>query len=45
MFWADSLGAGAILETLKPLESLGARARPTATLLEMAKEGRKFYQA
>jgi 3-hydroxyacyl-CoA dehydrogenase/enoyl-CoA hydratase/3-hydroxybutyryl-CoA epimerase/3-hydroxyacyl-CoA dehydrogenase/enoyl-CoA hydratase/3-hydroxybutyryl-CoA epimerase/enoyl-CoA isomerase len=43
MYWADTLGARIILEMLKPLESLGPRARPTATLLDMAKHDRRFY--
>jgi 3-hydroxyacyl-CoA dehydrogenase/enoyl-CoA hydratase/carnithine racemase len=43
LFWADTLGAAKIVEMLKPLESLGSRAQPTAMLLEMAKTGRKFY--
>ncbi len=44
MFWADTLGAAAIVERLKPLEALGERAKPTDLLLEMAKDGRKFYE-
>jgi 3-hydroxyacyl-CoA dehydrogenase/enoyl-CoA hydratase/3-hydroxybutyryl-CoA epimerase/3-hydroxyacyl-CoA dehydrogenase/enoyl-CoA hydratase/3-hydroxybutyryl-CoA epimerase/enoyl-CoA isomerase len=44
LFWADTIGAGKILEMLKPLESLGPRMQPTALLLEMAKSGRRFYQ-
>ena len=43
LFWADTLGATKIIEMLKPFESLGARMQPTPLLLEMAKEGRKFY--
>lgn len=43
MFWADTLGAEQIIEMLKPYEELGARYQPTPMLLEMAKEGRKFY--
>lgn len=43
LFWADTIGAAKIVEMLKPFESLGARMRPTTLLLEMAKEGRKFY--
>ena len=41
---ADTLGAAKIVEMLKPLAPLGRRAEPTAMLLEMAKEGRKFYR-
>lgn len=43
MFWADTVGAKEILEMLKPLDYLGARAEPTPMLIEMANEGRKFY--
>ncbi|HEX3725146.1 MAG TPA: 3-hydroxyacyl-CoA dehydrogenase NAD-binding domain-containing protein [Pirellulales bacterium] len=43
LFWADTLGAAQIVEKLKSLETLGARAQPTPMLLEMAKTGRKFY--
>jgi 3-hydroxyacyl-CoA dehydrogenase/enoyl-CoA hydratase/3-hydroxybutyryl-CoA epimerase/3-hydroxyacyl-CoA dehydrogenase/enoyl-CoA hydratase/3-hydroxybutyryl-CoA epimerase/enoyl-CoA isomerase len=45
MFWADTLGAAKLVEMLKPLEYLGARAQPTERLLEMAKTGGKFYPA
>ena len=45
LFWADTLGAAKIVEQLKQLESLGARAQPTAMLQDMAKTGRKFYSA
>ena len=41
--WADSLGAAAIIEHLKPLESLGERMQPTEMLIEMAADGTKFY--
>lgn len=44
LFWADTLGAAKIVEMLKPLEYLGARAKPTARLLEMAENGAKFYE-
>ncbi len=43
LFWADTLGAKKIIEMLKPLDSLGARAEPTPMLLELAKSGKKFY--
>jgi 3-hydroxyacyl-CoA dehydrogenase/enoyl-CoA hydratase/3-hydroxybutyryl-CoA epimerase/3-hydroxyacyl-CoA dehydrogenase/enoyl-CoA hydratase/3-hydroxybutyryl-CoA epimerase/enoyl-CoA isomerase len=43
LYWADSLGAAKIVEMLKPLESLGERAKPTPMLLEMAKSGKRFY--
>ena len=43
-FWADTLGAAAIVEKLGPYESLGKRYEPTALLKEHAKSGRKFYE-
>ena len=43
LYWADTLGATRILEMVKPLESLGPRARPTPMLLEMARKKRRFY--
>ena len=43
LFWADTLGAKKIIEMLKPLESLGERAKPTPMIEEMAKSGRGFY--
>jgi 3-hydroxyacyl-CoA dehydrogenase/enoyl-CoA hydratase/carnithine racemase len=43
LFWADTLGAARVIEMLKPLESLGARMKPTALLQQMAADGRKFY--
>jgi 3-hydroxyacyl-CoA dehydrogenase len=42
--WADDLGVPRILEALKPLEALGPRARPTPWLVEMAAQGRRFYE-
>jgi len=44
LFWADSVGPQQIVERLKPLESLGNRAKPTRTLLDAAKSNRSFYQ-
>jgi 3-hydroxyacyl-CoA dehydrogenase/enoyl-CoA hydratase/carnithine racemase len=44
LFWADTVGAGEIVEQLKPLEHLGERAKPTPLLLELAASGGKFYQ-
>ncbi len=44
LFWADQVGAATIVEWLKPHEALGERMQPTPLLLEMAREGRKFYQ-
>lgn len=43
LFWADTIGAKKVIEMLKPLESLGARAKPTPMLEKLAKEGRGFY--
>ena len=43
LFWADSLGADAIVERLKPYQELGARYEPTELLLDMAQRGAKFY--
>ncbi len=43
LFWADTIGAAKLIELLKPLEHLGARARPTGMLEAMAKSGRTFY--
>ncbi len=43
LFWADQVGAASIVESLKPLKSLGKRAEPTELLLEMARDHRKFY--
>ncbi len=45
LFWADTLGAAKIIELLKPLAPLGERMRPTPMLEDMAKTGRKFYDA
>lgn len=43
LFWADTIGAKALVECLKPLEELGQRFVPTEMLLEMAKQDSKFY--
>ena len=42
-FWADTIGAAAIVETLKKYESLGERYKPTKFLLDHAESGKKFY--
>jgi len=42
-FWADTLGAAAIIEKLKPYAELGKRYEPTSMLLEHAKSDKKFY--
>lgn len=43
MFWADTVGAGKIVEMLKPYDALGERYKPTPLLLELAASGKKFY--
>jgi 3-hydroxyacyl-CoA dehydrogenase/enoyl-CoA hydratase/carnithine racemase len=43
LFWADQIGAAAIVEKLKAYESLGERYRATKLLAEAAKSQRKFY--
>jgi hypothetical protein len=45
LFWADELGAAAIVEKLKPYESLGPRYQPTDLLLRTAKKNDKFYES
>ncbi len=44
LFWADRLGAAAIVEFLKPFESLGKRMHPTPLLLDLAQSGERFYR-
>ncbi len=41
--WADTIGAAALVEKLKPYADLGPRYEPTAMLLEHAKANKKFY--
>ena len=41
--WADTIGAAALVEKLKPYADLGQRYEPTAMLLEHAKANKKFY--
>ena len=41
--WADSVGAGKILERLEPLAPFGKRFEPTKMLTETAASGTKFY--
>jgi 3-hydroxyacyl-CoA dehydrogenase/enoyl-CoA hydratase/carnithine racemase len=43
LFWADQVGAAAIVERLNAYESLGERYRATKLLAEAAKSQRKFY--
>jgi 3-hydroxyacyl-CoA dehydrogenase/enoyl-CoA hydratase/3-hydroxybutyryl-CoA epimerase/3-hydroxyacyl-CoA dehydrogenase/enoyl-CoA hydratase/3-hydroxybutyryl-CoA epimerase/enoyl-CoA isomerase len=43
MFWADTVGAGRLIEMLAPFASLGPRMQPTPLLQEMARNGQKFY--
>jgi 3-hydroxyacyl-CoA dehydrogenase len=44
LYWADTLRPRNVLSRLWGLRSLGARAEPTALLLEMARTGRRFYR-
>ena len=44
LFWADTLRAATIIEMLQPFHKLGTRFQPTALLLQMAREGRTFYE-
>jgi 3-hydroxyacyl-CoA dehydrogenase/enoyl-CoA hydratase/3-hydroxybutyryl-CoA epimerase/3-hydroxyacyl-CoA dehydrogenase/enoyl-CoA hydratase/3-hydroxybutyryl-CoA epimerase/enoyl-CoA isomerase len=44
LFWADSLGAAAIVEKLKAYAPLGERYLPTFLLLSAAKNHSKFYE-
>lgn len=44
LFWADAVGIPKILERLKPLEAIGNRGAATPLLLELAREGRSFYE-
>ena len=41
--WADSLGAGKVLEMLKPYEPLGKRFEPTESLKALAASNGRFY--
>ncbi len=43
LYDADRTGGNAILDRLRPFESLGSRYQPTAYLRELAQCGRKFY--
>ncbi len=43
LFWADELGAPAILQRLGPYEQLGERFQPTPLLAETARSGGRFY--
>ena len=43
MFWADTQGPAKMIESLKPLEQVGDRMKPTELLLEMAQSSGKFY--
>lgn len=44
LYWADTVGAAAIVERLKPFEALGARYAATPMLLELARNGATFYR-
>lgn len=43
-FWADTVGAAAIVERLEPLQSLGKRFEPTQMLLNAAEQKKPFYE-
>jgi 3-hydroxyacyl-CoA dehydrogenase/enoyl-CoA hydratase/3-hydroxybutyryl-CoA epimerase/3-hydroxyacyl-CoA dehydrogenase/enoyl-CoA hydratase/3-hydroxybutyryl-CoA epimerase/enoyl-CoA isomerase len=43
LFWADHVGLPEILKRLAPLAPLGKRFEPTQLLLDLVKDGRKFY--
>ena len=43
LHWADTLGAAALVEKLKPYAELGPRYQPTDLLLNLAQSNRKFY--
>jgi 3-hydroxyacyl-CoA dehydrogenase / enoyl-CoA hydratase / 3-hydroxybutyryl-CoA epimerase / enoyl-CoA isomerase len=43
--WADTLGMKAVLEKLRPYESLGPRFHPTEPMRRLAAEGKGFYSA
>ena len=43
LFWADTQGASALIERLKPFEPLGTRFEPTKVLKQMATDKSKFY--
>ena len=43
MFWADSVGAKNLVESMKPYEALGPRYQPTQLLVDLAASGGKFY--
>jgi 3-hydroxyacyl-CoA dehydrogenase len=43
LFWADAIGLENIVELLQPFAKLGTRFQPTALLLDMARQHRKFY--
>jgi 3-hydroxyacyl-CoA dehydrogenase/enoyl-CoA hydratase/3-hydroxybutyryl-CoA epimerase/3-hydroxyacyl-CoA dehydrogenase/enoyl-CoA hydratase/3-hydroxybutyryl-CoA epimerase/enoyl-CoA isomerase len=43
-FWADRLGAAAIVEKLKAYNPLGERFAPTAMLKKLAQQNGKFYK-
>jgi len=43
LHWADSVGAAAIVELIKPFAELGKRFEPTEMLKDLAKNNGKFY--
>ena len=42
--WADTLGGAEVIRRLEPLADLGLRMRPTESLLELARAGRRFTE-
>jgi len=43
LWWANMIKPAALVEMLRPLESIGQRWHPTRLLLEMAAQGGRFY--
>ncbi len=44
LWWADTIKAAALVEMLRPLESIGPWWQPTRLLLELAAQGGRFYR-
>jgi 3-hydroxyacyl-CoA dehydrogenase/enoyl-CoA hydratase/3-hydroxybutyryl-CoA epimerase/3-hydroxyacyl-CoA dehydrogenase/enoyl-CoA hydratase/3-hydroxybutyryl-CoA epimerase/enoyl-CoA isomerase len=43
LWWANTIKPAALVEMLRPLESIGQRWHPTRLLMEMAAQGGRFY--
>ncbi len=43
--YGDAIGAAKVVEQVEPFRALGSRFDPTPTIEEMARTGRKFYEA